>query len=111
MAREGAAAAQTVASGPSLVQGMAGVVYEQQVLSTCGTCSRHWLDIPMKYFSHFKIYFMILKGHIYMVVFDISLGYHTTLVAFKSQVPTTPRQFSHPGVVNRRTISTKRIVS
>lgn len=31
VAREGAAAAQTVAGGSALVQGMAGVVYEQQV--------------------------------------------------------------------------------
>lgn len=31
VAREGAAASQTVASGPALFQGMAGVVYEQQV--------------------------------------------------------------------------------
>lgn len=31
VAREGAAAAQTVASGPALRQGVAGVVYEQQV--------------------------------------------------------------------------------
>ncbi|CAN0536999.1 unnamed protein product, partial [Scytosiphon promiscuus] len=30
VAREGAAAAQTVAGGAALVQGMAGVVYEQQ---------------------------------------------------------------------------------
>lgn len=31
VAREGAAATQTVASGSALVQGMAGAVYEQQV--------------------------------------------------------------------------------
>lgn len=41
VAREGAAAAQTVAGGAALVQGMAGVVYEQQVQHMRGTPSAH----------------------------------------------------------------------
>lgn len=37
VAREGAVAAQSVATGPALVQGMAGVVYEQQTVTATNT--------------------------------------------------------------------------
>lgn len=37
VAREGAVAAQTIATGPALVQGMAGVVYEQQTVTAMAT--------------------------------------------------------------------------
>ena len=37
VAREGAVAAQSIATGPALVQGMAGVVYEQQTVTATNT--------------------------------------------------------------------------
>lgn len=38
-------AAQTVASGPSLVQGMAGVVYEQQTVTATATSGNFSLSV------------------------------------------------------------------
>ncbi|CAM9800578.1 unnamed protein product [Ectocarpus sp. 6 AP-2014] len=45
VAREGAVAAQTVASGPSLAQGMAGVVHEQQTVTATATSGNFWLSV------------------------------------------------------------------
>lgn len=45
VAREGAVAAQSVASGPALVQGMAGVVYEQQTVTATATSGNFSLSL------------------------------------------------------------------
>ncbi|CAM9753273.1 unnamed protein product, partial [Hapterophycus canaliculatus] len=45
VAREGAVAAQSVASGPALVQGMAGVVYEQQTVTATATSGNFTLSL------------------------------------------------------------------
>lgn len=45
VAREGAVAAQSVATGPALVQGMAGVVYEQQTVTATDTDGAFFLRL------------------------------------------------------------------
>lgn len=45
VAREGAVAAQSVGSGPALVQGMAGVVYEQQTVTATATSGNFSLSL------------------------------------------------------------------
>lgn len=45
VAREGAVAAQTIATGPALVQGMAGVVYEQQTVTATATDGSFFLRL------------------------------------------------------------------
>lgn len=45
VAREGAVAAQSVASGPALVQGMAGIVYEQQTVTATETSGNFSLSL------------------------------------------------------------------
>lgn len=45
VAREGAVAAQSIATGPALVQGMAGVVYEQQTVTATTTAGSFTLRL------------------------------------------------------------------
>lgn len=75
VAREGAAAAQTVATGPALHQGMAGVVHEQQVGRHHDSymelsCLRKlvWLRGALPRMSNFAIYGTTVMGYSIIVL-------------------------------------------